>query len=249
MLAFLRTRLTPQAVTRTAVVLAAGLTLFAGWRAVKSFGLNQRFTEAQARLTGETDTSQEESASQLQEDTVGEAALQRILDRHVFNPRPPQRFRSIKGVLGNQVVFADGTAVEAGGTYDGAAVKAIGGDWVELEHNGELVKVNVHGEGGSRGGGGGRRFGGGGMPPEIAAMINARGGGQGSGEGRRRRGGGRGFQMPEGMTPEQARAMFEQRRSERRAQRGGDNPSQADEPVTSESVTIELNTEAASPAD
>ncbi len=99
----------------------------------------------------------------LPEDDPGLLAAQRINDRYIFHSAPQPKFRSIRGVLGNKVLFTNGGAVAVGETYDGATVKAIGGDWVELEYEGETLTVHV-------GKNAGRRHRPTGGPPRPAAV-------------------------------------------------------------------------------
>lgn len=80
---------------------------------------------------------------------AGKAALARIEKRYMFSPPPPQGFRSIAGVLGDRVFFRSGQDVEVGGQFGGATVKAIGSDWVELEHEGQTIRIGVFGGQGS----------------------------------------------------------------------------------------------------
>lgn len=88
----------------------------------------------------------------------GALAVQRIRDRHLFMPKPPERFRSIQGVLGNRVLYAGGQSFAVGENAMGATVKAVNSEWVEFEFQGETVRIEMFpGRGG--GGGGDRRKG------------------------------------------------------------------------------------------
>jgi len=77
-------------------------------------------------------------------------AMKRIEEKFIFSSKPPQRFRSVIGVLGDSVIFQGDTVVPVGGTFDSAKVIAIGSDWVELEHDGERITIGVFGGRGSR---------------------------------------------------------------------------------------------------
>ncbi len=90
-------------------------------------------------------------AGGLPDDDPGKAAAQRINERYAFHSRPPERFREIRGVLGDQVLFTHGGAKGVGESFDGAEVIEVGGDWVKLKHNDEEIIVGVTGGQGSYG--------------------------------------------------------------------------------------------------
>jgi|GEM_PF-4565436 len=75
----------------------------------------------------------------------GKPAIARIKERHLFVPKPGQPFRSIRGILGDQVIFESGKAVSVGGNFSGAKVVALGSDWVELEFQEEKIVLGVYG--------------------------------------------------------------------------------------------------------
>ncbi len=84
----------------------------------------------------------------LAEDDAGRLAAERIAERYVFAPRPPERFRSVQGVLGDVVMLRDGSTVRIGESVDGAQVREIGGNWVRFHHRGEEIVVDVAGSSG-----------------------------------------------------------------------------------------------------
>ena len=89
------------------------------------------------------------------------AAVQRVAERRFFSPAPPQGFRYPRGVLGDRVLYSGGQSFAVGDNVMGATVKEIGLNHVELEYEGETVKVKFSPGGGSNarsGRRGGRRF-------------------------------------------------------------------------------------------
>jgi len=62
-------------------------------------------------------------------------------------------------VLGDRVLYSGGQSFKVGDNAMGATVKEIGLTHVELEFEGETVRVNFGGGGGSRSGSSGRRRG------------------------------------------------------------------------------------------
>lgn len=169
----IRERVTPEAVWVALIVSACVVTLWAGVRWIATRGADARLENIVARLAppptvppqpptsddkhGGAPRSPGGASAQRPEDPAGQAVVKRILDRYIFNQPPPQRFRQIKGVLGDRVIFDDGRVVSVGEQYDGATVKAIGGDWVQLEHEGQSIVVGVRGGQGSY------------QPPEVSA--------------------------------------------------------------------------------
>ncbi len=84
-------------------------------------------------------------APALANDDPGVLAAKRIDERYIFHSKPQPRFRQIRGVLGNKVLFTHGGAVAVGGSFDGATVKEVGANWVKLEHEGEEITIAVAG--------------------------------------------------------------------------------------------------------
>lgn len=104
------------------------------------------------------------------------AAMERVTKRNIFMPEQPKVPPQLAGVLGRLAYFAgNGEGLAVGGEFNGAKVKQIGGDWVEVEFNGQTQKLSVFGPGGVQGPPGGgppmppspNRGGGGGGGPEI----------------------------------------------------------------------------------
>ena len=93
----------------------------------------------------------------------GTLAVQRINQRHLFAPKPPDQFRNIQGVLGDRVLYAGGQSFAVGENAMGATVKAVNSEWVEFEFKGETIRIETLSAGGGgrarRGEGGGRRRG------------------------------------------------------------------------------------------
>jgi len=133
-----------------AVVLAGVVSgwAFSAWRAGDD--LRER-AEAVAALL------EPDSASPGTDDGADDAdggpapAVARLGKRRFFSPAPPQDFRNARGVLGDRVLYPGGQSFAVGDHAMGATVKAIGLDYVELEFEGETVRVDF----GSGGGGGG----------------------------------------------------------------------------------------------
>lgn len=71
-----------------------------------------------------------------------------ICKKHVFSPDPPKKTYKITGVLGDLVFFSgNDKGVKVGETHNGAKIKQIGPDWVEVEVEGKTRKLHVFGEG------------------------------------------------------------------------------------------------------
>lgn len=102
-------------------------------------GLSKRFEKLSPQ---DGDLKQDELKKALE---AGKVAIARIKDRHLFVPKPGQPFRSIRGILGDQVIFESGQAVAVGGNFSGAKVVALGSDWVELEFEEEKIILGVYG--------------------------------------------------------------------------------------------------------
>ena len=77
------------------------------------------------------------------------AAVKRVAERRFFSPAPPQGFRNARGVLGDRVLYAGGQSFAVGDNVMGATVKEIGLNHVELEYEGETVRVEFGSGGGS----------------------------------------------------------------------------------------------------
>ncbi|MEM8496108.1 MAG: hypothetical protein AAF663_12070 [Planctomycetota bacterium] len=135
--------------------------LAGGWSAS---GANERMEALSARLGGSSSTdeqakgdSEEQPGSSrgrgggsglsqlLPEGDPGRSAAERIRGRYIFAPKPPERFRAVRGVLGDVVLLQDGSAVGIGDNVDGAVVREIGPEWVRYEYNGEDVVVHLEG--------------------------------------------------------------------------------------------------------
>jgi len=72
-----------------------------------------------------------------------DAAVLRITERHLFMQAPRQGFRSVQGVLGDRVLYSGGRSFGLGENAMGATVIALGTNWVELEHDGKTITVDV----------------------------------------------------------------------------------------------------------
>lgn len=159
-----------------------------------------------------------DNQSTLPDDDPGLVAAKRINERFVFSSRPPQRFRNLRGVLGNAALFADGGAVEVGGSFDGAEVIEVGGDWVKLKYEGEEITVSVAGNGSApqRAGGSQRSANRSGPRPggEAGQRRGTRGGDRGGRFGGGADGGPRVIRLPAGAPQEII---------DRIRERGGDN--------------------------
>ncbi len=112
--------------------------------------------------------------------TRHEEQADRVGQRNVF--APPQvrnvQFQLI-GVLGDQALFAGGQAVTAGQDYQGARVKEVGPDWVELEYEGKPMRLTVFSGQGPLGGAGGP----GAPKPDVSGLGTPLGPGQGGPDG------------------------------------------------------------------
>jgi hypothetical protein len=80
-------------------------------------------------------------------DKAQEERVQRICRRNVFNPpRPPKddNFKAkLVGVLGLMAYFEGSQGQPVGQNFNGATIKAIGPDWVEVEYEGKTRRLNV----------------------------------------------------------------------------------------------------------
>lgn len=77
-------------------------------------------------------------------------AVARVAQRHFLSAAPPQAFRQAQGVLGDRVLYPGGQSFAVGDNAMGATVKKIDVTHVELEFEGETIRVEF----GSGGGGG-----------------------------------------------------------------------------------------------
>ncbi|MBB6429901.1 hypothetical protein [Algisphaera agarilytica] len=75
-------------------------------------------------------------------DPAGQAT-QRIRDRFLFMPPPPQGFRNVQGVLGDRVLYPGGQSFGLGENAMGATVVAIGTNWVELLHEEQTITIDI----------------------------------------------------------------------------------------------------------
>jgi hypothetical protein len=79
--------------------------------------------------------------------------VEKILQRNVFSPPPvasaerPFGVRLV-GVLGEEALFEGNQSAKVGGMIGPARVAVIGADWVELEHKGKTIRLEVFGQGG-----------------------------------------------------------------------------------------------------
>ena len=124
------------------------------------------------------------------EDSPAARAVAAIRQRHLFAPAPAEAFRNVQGVLGDRVLYPGGQSFRAGDEAMGATVTRVGSDFVEFEHGGETVRIQVF-EGGNDGGGGG------GGPRNGGERWRSRGGGDLSPTGDRRGRGRGGRSRPE----------------------------------------------------
>ena len=143
---------------------AAGLGVLAFQRWEGAADTDLALEELERRLTAEPEPA--EAGDDPPGDAPGEALRGRVAERYVFAPRPEDRFRKVRGVLGNRVLFEGGESAAVGEEYDGAEVVRVGAESVRFRKDGEEVTVRV---GGGGGGGGearsGRRRGGRGRGP------------------------------------------------------------------------------------
>ena len=136
-----------------AVVLLAGVVTWWGFSAWRAADVLRDRAETVAALL-------ERDAADTAEDSRKRApAIARLGERRFFSPAPPQAFRNARGVLGDRVLYSGGQSFKVGDNAMGATVKEIGLTHVELEFEGETVRVNFGGGGGSRSGSSGRRRG------------------------------------------------------------------------------------------
>ena len=74
-------------------------------------------------------------------------AVARIRDRHLFTPAPPEAFRNVQGILGDQVLYAGGQTYSLGDQAMGATITAIGSNWVEFVKDQQKVTIDVFRDG------------------------------------------------------------------------------------------------------
>ncbi len=148
-----------------AVVLAGVFTWagFSSWRAGEA--LSERAEKVVALLDGHSQKDKASSAADEAKAAGGArrsgkssrsskkvAAVTRTAERRFFSPAPPQAFRSAQGVLGDRVLYPNGESYAVGDNAMGAMVKKIALDHVELEYEGQTIRVDFGSGGGSSGG-------------------------------------------------------------------------------------------------
>lgn len=119
---------------------------FRGWSSESS--LPDRVAEIEASL--EQAGSPPKGDGRPRYAVAAEQAVQRIRQRHLFAPRAPEEFRNVQGVLGDRVLYPDGRSFGIGQNALGATVVAIGSNWVELEHDGQTIIIDIFSAGGKR---------------------------------------------------------------------------------------------------
>ena len=110
-----------------------------GWWSGHDLSDRAAVLDASLERRGET-TPPDRSAGQP---TQTDQAVKRIQERFLFSPRPPEMFRRVQGVLGDRVLYPGGQSFGIGDNAMGATVVAIGSNWVELEHNGRSIIIDV----------------------------------------------------------------------------------------------------------
>lgn len=142
-----------------AVLLAGGVTwaAFSSWRAGET--LRERALEVVELLDTEAPMAEQSSTSSTPNKSSKSsksrkkvAAVTRTAERRFFSPAPPQGFRSAQGVLGDRVLYPNGDSYAVGDNVMGAVVKKIDLNHVELEYEGETIRVDFGPGGGSSGG-------------------------------------------------------------------------------------------------
>ncbi|MDY7011005.1 MAG: hypothetical protein SVV80_09680 [Planctomycetota bacterium] len=77
-------------------------------------------------------------------ESLEDEKVKRICKRHVFSEDPPQnKLPNLTGVLGDEAFFDGEKGWKVGEIYNGAKIKEIGPDWVEIEFEGRVKKVYV----------------------------------------------------------------------------------------------------------
>ena len=120
----------------------------------------EKEVEKEAEKETEKEAGKEETASESEkaEPASNDAATtdpqQSVLDEQVAHITGRSVFVAIKpkklsaklvGVLGEEAIFAGNKYAKVGGNIDGAKVKALGPDWVDLEWEGKTIKQWVFG--------------------------------------------------------------------------------------------------------
>ncbi|BAM03561.1 hypothetical protein [Phycisphaera mikurensis] len=150
---------TRNALLRAALVLvfgfAAVLLVLAFQRHDAAGGLEEDLADLTAAL------EEKAAADPAGEDDLGERVGERMRQRFVFGSAPEDRFRSVRGVLGDRVFFEGGESVRVGESFDGAEVLGVGAESVRFRHEGEEVTIDVGGGGGGGASGGFGGFSGG----------------------------------------------------------------------------------------
>lgn len=92
---------------------------------------------------GERRTGPSSKNGSADSDDPAAAAVSRVRQRFLFMPAPPQQFRNVQGVLGDRVLYAGGQSYGLGENAMGAIVVALGTNWVELQHEGETITLDI----------------------------------------------------------------------------------------------------------
>ena len=85
-------------------------------------------------------------------DKALEEQVQRISSRNIFAPPRPRKSGfggKLVGVLGQMAFFEGSQGQTVGSNYNGATIKTIGADWVEIEYEGRVSRLNVFDPGGA----------------------------------------------------------------------------------------------------
>ncbi|MEM7624204.1 MAG: hypothetical protein AAF333_01105 [Planctomycetota bacterium] len=127
-----------------------GLALFVGVKASRGFAeareLEDRLAAVAEQLRpvsalNDDDVKPRTNASNA--DGPAAEALARLNQRCLFMPAPPQGFRNVQGVLGDRVLYPGGQSFGLGDNAMGATIVAIGTNWVELEHEGQTITLDI----------------------------------------------------------------------------------------------------------
>jgi hypothetical protein len=116
-------------------------------------GLMDRYAAAQAADAADEQDPKPDTPSPgnppKKQKSPQDQQAERICKRNVFSP-PPKKKKSPKltGVLGDEAYFdGQGKGYKVGQSYQGAKIKEIGADWVEVEQEGKASKLYVYGPG------------------------------------------------------------------------------------------------------
>lgn len=72
-------------------------------------------------------------------------AVARIKEKNMFVAPVQPDFRTILGILGDQVLYPGGKSLGVGDTHNGSTIKEIGSNWVKVEYEGEIIALGVYG--------------------------------------------------------------------------------------------------------